>query len=384
MVAKSIHGNSITSIKTSLEKLRADGFLPTLAITFQSIKQDREALRNLFTAENIDLIGATSSGEFIDGHQSEGEIAILLLDLSRDLYSIVFEQIKGSTIMEAADKISKAALQKFANPSLIVCSTGTDANGEFLDAETLVRAIETGIGAHRYFYGGMAGDDMTFTGSYVFTNERQTDCGILALVLDADKIQTTGQAITGWQKMGLSRKVTKSSGNLIYEIDGLNAVEMYLKYLGKSASVGDREFKVFEELGFTYPFIVERDSNETLLKTPLEIDHVENALRMDVEMAEGDRFWFTMPPDFEIVEEIIHEASQLKKDQGDADALIVFSCAGRPPVLGPLVTSENDGLAEVWNSPMAGFFTYGEYGRAKNGKQHFHSGACCWVALTEK
>jgi hypothetical protein len=52
--------------------------------------------------------------------------------------------------------------------------------------------------------------------------------------------------------------------------------------------------------------------------------------------------------------------------------------------LGPLVTVENEGLAEVWKTPMAGFFTYGEYGRLKRGKQEFHSGACCWVALKEK
>ena len=63
---------------------------------------------------------------------------------------------------------------------------------------------------------------------------------------------------------------------------------------------------------------------------------------------------------------------------------MIFSCAGRQPVLGPLVTAENEGLHEVWKKPMAGFFTYGEYGRAKKGKQEFHSGACCWVAIKEK
>jgi hypothetical protein len=72
------------------------------------------------------------------------------------------------------------------------------------------------------------------------------------------------------------------------------------------------------------------------------------------------------------------------QSEGDADALLVFSCAGRAPALGPLVTLENEGLAEVWNSPMAGFFTYGEFGRMKNGRQHFHSTACCWVALKER
>ena len=49
-----------------------------------------------------------------------------------------------------------------------------------------------------------------------------------------------------------------------------------------------------------------------------------------------------------------------------------------------MTTDENEGLAEVWKTPMAGFFTYGEFGRVLNGKQNFHSGACCWVTLKEK
>jgi hypothetical protein len=99
----------------------------------------------------------------------------------------------------------------------------------------------------------------------------------------------------------------------------------------------------------------------------------------------NDFFWFSVPPDFDIVQEIVDEATDVKNSVGEAaDALLVFSCAGREPALGPLVNMENEGLAEVWKSPMAGFFTYGEFGRAKNGQQHVHSTACCWVALKEK
>jgi len=49
-----------------------------------------------------------------------------------------------------------------------------------------------------------------------------------------------------------------------------------------------------------------------------------------------------------------------------------------------LANAENEGLSGVWKVPMAGFYTYGEYGRAINGKQEFHSTTCCWVALKEK
>jgi hypothetical protein len=38
----------------------------------------------------------------------------------------------------------------------------------------------------------------------------------------------------------------------------------------------------------------------------------------------------------------------------------------------------------VYNVPMAGFFSYGEYGRATGGNNEFHNMTCCWVALKEK
>ena len=92
-----------------------------------------------------------------------------------------------------------------------------------------------------------------------------------------------------------------------------------------------------------------------------------------------------MPPDFDIVENVLENAGEIKGSaQSGADALLIFSCAGRLSALGPMISAENDGLHEIWKAPMAGFFTYGEYGRAINGKQEFHSTTCSWVALKEK
>lgn len=386
MKAKSITGGSTAEIHTSFLKSLADGFKPTLAIVFISIKQDRIKVVEILHQQGIDVLGATSCGEFINGHQTEGGAAILLLDIPRDSYTILLEEIGSRTIEDAAAQLGQYALQQFKNPSLIICSTGMSTKGEFFDGESLVKQIEKTIGPERIFFGGMAGDDMTFTGTYVFTNSNETSLGVSALVLDSNKIQLSGLATTGWKPMGISRSVTKSIDNRLYTIDGKPAVEMYLRYLGKEEKKADEEFNVFEELGFTYPFITERESGgETVLRSPLKIDHKENALVLDIGMPEGTKFWFSMPPDFDIVDEILEEATLLKESKGTgADALLIFSCAGRPPVLGPLVTAENNGLANVWKIPMAGFFTYGEYGRTKKGKQEFHSGACCWVALKEK
>lgn len=384
MQAKSIKGNSAEEIRAALNDSLAGNFRPTLAIVFMSVMQDRKAVTELLKQKDMDIFGATSCGEFINGHQSEGETAILLLDLPRENYSLIIREIGNSSVQEAATVLAEEALQQFANPSLILCSTCFYNDGEYLDGISLVSTIETAIGPEKIFFGGMAGDDGTFTGSYVFTGAYETRHGLAAIVLNADKISLTGMAITGWKPMGITRKVTKSSGNLLYEIDGKPAVEMYLKYLGKSERTDDKEFNVLHELAFHYPFIADRGDGETIIKSPMRIDYEENALITDMEMPEGSVFRFSTPPDFEIVEEVIEEAAALKNAANlDADALLIFSCAGRHPALGPLVTTENEGLADVWQTPMAGFFTYGEFGRTKKGKQYFHSTACCWVALKE-
>ena len=385
MKAKSIKGKSAEEIQSMLQQAKSDGFRPTLAIVFVSVKQDRKAVCRILSKEGIDVFGATSCGEFIDGFQTEGGAAILLLDILRDAYSIVFEEIGNRTIQETAHRLAHVALLQYTFPCMLLCSTGVNTKGEYFEGQTLINTLKQYFGNDQLFFGGMAGDDMSFTGSYVFTQEKETDYGVAAIVFDKEKIAMTGMAITGWKPMGIARTVTKSSGNKLFSIDNISAVDMYFKYLGKEEKSGDKDFKVFEELGFTYPFITEREpGGDMVLKTPLHVDHNEKALVLDMEMPEGTKMWFSMPPDFDIVDEVLEEATQLKNsNMSDADALLIFSCAGRQPVLGPLVTAENDGLANLWQTPMAGFFTYGEFGRTKKGKQEFHSGACCWVALKE-
>ncbi len=385
MKAKSLQGTSLEAIKQALQNSLADGFRPTIAILFISVKQDRKAVCKLLDSKNIDVFGATSCGEFINGTQTEGGIALLLLELQKEHYKILFGDSSGKNLKETVSSVTNTALNHFSNPSFIMCSTGMTAQGKYFDGETFVNSINEVIGPDRIYFGGMAGDDWTFSGSFVFTNDEETDFGMVALALDADKISLNGMAINGWKPMGISRRVTKSKGKLLYTIDDKPAVEMYYKYLGHTEKLGDESFNMFKDLSFHYPFIVKRASGETALRSPLSVDHTEHALEMDSEMLEGTEFWFTMPPDFDIAEEVIDKASAFKKENDTyADALIIFSCAGRPPVLGPLVSVENEGLADVWNAPMAGFFTYGEYGRAPEGEQNYHSGACCWVALKEK
>jgi len=300
------------------------------------------------------------------------------------LYNILFTAIDDKNISEGAKHVTKVALQKFQKPAFIVCSTGLSAEVEFFDGTALVRSIEKVVGSQVNIYGGMAGDDGSFTGTYVFTNDHESDKAIAALVLDETKISMQGMAISGWQPIGVYRTVTKSEGTMIYTIDDQPAAEMYLRFLGKEVTDGGDKYEMFQEVGIHYPLQMEREIGEPVMRTPVSINKEENALQSDLEMPTGSRFKFSLPPDFDIVEKVVEVARVLKSESGfEAEALLIFSCAGRLSALGPLANAENEGLSDIWKVPMAGFYTYGEYGRAINGKQEFLSTTCCWVALKE-
>ena len=100
---------------------------------------------------------------------------------------------------------------------------------------------------------------------------------------------------------------------------------------------------------------------------------------------EGSIFRFSMPPDFEVIDMVIKSSLEVKeKEMPDADALVIFSCIGRLGSLGPMASAEVEGLAGIWNSPMIGFYSLGEFGRVADGNPEFHCTTVSWVAFKEK
>ena len=112
MKAKSINGSSTEEIREALALAMQDGFKPTLAILFISIKMDRKAVCDILQKEGIDFLGATSSGEFVNGFQSEGGAVVLLMNLPRESYTILFEHIGDRDISEVSSHLAQSAITK--------------------------------------------------------------------------------------------------------------------------------------------------------------------------------------------------------------------------------------------------------------------------------
>lgn len=387
MKAKSIKGKSAVEIKKALQEAMGDGFRPTLAIVLISVKQDREAVSGLLDDKGIQIFGATTAGEFIDGDIETGSIAILLLDMNPATFRMEFIETNKETAFEDAKKLAITGKATFTRPSFIIATGGINLGGE-----QIVEGIRQGFGItdssageEVTVFGGKAGDDLLLKATFVFTNGRSSTNAIVALVIDEDKIEVSGIATCGWNAIGTTKTVTKSVGDIVYTIDDKPALDMLMSYLGVEIKPdGDKEIVTFLSSWY-YPLQLERENADPVIRTAMFANSKDRSLICSGDVPEGSKIKFAMPPDFDSIDKVVEDCKSLKENkQQQADALIMFSCVSRHLSFGLVVKEEIDQVQKIWEAPMAGFFTYGEYGKSKNGRNEYHNNACCLVALKEK
>ncbi|MAP54457.1 FIST N-terminal domain-containing protein [Altibacter sp.] len=379
MIAKTVKAASTEGIIKEIDEAISQDFNPTLAIVFLSIKQDWQAVTNALDQKGIAVFGATSAGEFIDKEMEEESIVLMLLDMNPTYFKLEFLETGEQTTEENAEKIGRLGKETFSNPAFIVLSGWLTTEGE-----SIVEGIKKGCNGDVTIYGGMAGDDLLLEGPIAFTKGKSSSQGLLALIVDEDKIEINGIASCGWQPIGTTKTITKSEGNIVYTIDDKPALDMILKYLG-----ADEEFdsgkEMLSQLSAYYPLQMERDNVAPVMRTAMFANSQDRSIICAGNVPEGSKVKFSLPPDFDAIEIVVEECKELKeRTQAEADALIMFSCVSRKLSFGILMKEEIAQVQQVWEAPMVGFFTYGEFGKSKTGKHEFHNNTCCLVALKEK
>ncbi len=379
MKAKSIKGNSTGEVKSALEQSMIDGFKPTLAIAFVSIKQDRNAICKLLDDAGIAIFGSSTNGEFIDEETAKGSAAILLLDISKDYFEVYFEAYPEKNYREITTAVALKAKEKFSTPAFFIAGSNMET-----DAEELLFGFEDIAGKEVNVYGGMAGDDFTFSEQFVFTNGQESSRGLVCIALDENKVMIKGVATCGWKAVGTERTVTKSIGNHVYTVDGIPVLDITTKYGGLENVSPDNEGLLLE-IAANFPLQLQREKGDPVMRPGLVIDWDDHSFYCSGSVPEGSKIRFSLPPDFDVMEKVIAGVENLKATQmPDADALVVFSCAGRILSLGPLMTQEIEGIKNVWKVPMLGMFSNAELARATGGNLEMHNLTTCCVALKEK
>lgn len=379
MKAKSIKGKSTQEIQTALQQSMTDGFKATLAIVFISIKQDRDTIVSLLDKQGIQIFGATTSGEFIDGEIGEGSVVIMLLDINPDYFKLLFMETGEHTTLENAKQLGIESKKIFPNPAFLIASGWLH-----IDGEKIIEGIEAGFGKEATVFGGMAGDDLVLTSPLVFTNGKSSVNGLLAIIINEDKIAVNGIATCGWKAIGTTKKVTKSIGNIVYTIDDKPALDMVMKYLGVDIDLNSGK-DVVTHIGAYYPLQLERENVAPVMRTAMFANKEDRSLICAGNVPQGSKVRFSLPPDFDAIDKVVKECTEIKNEkQPEADAVIMFSCISRHLSFGLMMREEIEQVQHVWDAPMIGFFCYGEFGKSKTGKHEFHNNTCCVVVLKEK
>lgn len=350
MQALNFHSGSIQDLEKNLEKHTVGSFSPTLAFVFSSVAHSVDKITDVFKKHHIALVGCTTAGEFVNDEVSQEGISTMLLDMDKSYYRVFLE--KGANTKELAEQATKKAISHFNDPALIVLSSGLAVNGD---------DIITGVNQVGRFplFGGLAGDDFKMQGSYVFTENDKSDNALLFLAVDSEKMLVTGLATSGWKAVGTPKIATKAEGNILYTIDDEPALDVFLKYF-KLPVPTDRKKDVIAEVGMKYPLQIERDGYKTL-RAPLMAND-DGALVLAGEIPQGASMYFSMPPDFDVIDQSVEDLASLKDEVPHADAMVLVSCIARHLALGPMIGGELNGLHELWKAPLVGFFSYGEIG----------------------
>jgi hypothetical protein len=382
MKARSIKGQTPEEIRNALQQAMAEGFKPTLAFVFISIHNNRDAVTAILDQHNIQIFGATTGGEFIDGDIGSGGIAILLLEINPQYFTILFHDYRDNDLIAVAKEMAALAKAKYEHPSFILSASMNILEvAELQLGDPLIKAIESVTGPDTIIWGGRAGDDFAYQETEVFTNHVCTKRGIIMLVFDGEHILVRGEAASGLKPVGTEKTITKAIDNWIYELDGQPAADLVLKYLGINMTREEAE-TYFPKDGIMLS--VSREKGDPVIRGVGMFNLKDNSFSSLGNIRVGDKIRLTLPPDFELIEEVGNNAVKVQREIDDAGALVMFSCVGRLSQFGPLIGDEIEAVRKAFNVPMAGFFTYGEFGRTRNGNNEFHAGTCCWVALKEK
>jgi hypothetical protein len=379
MKAKSIKGKSPEEIKSAVTAILADGFKPTLAIVFLSVSQERKVICKILDDQGIAIFGATTSGEFIDEETEKGTAVMLLLDIKKDNFQIYLNEYPEKNYRETAKDIARKAMTKYAKPAFLISGSHMET-----DAEQLLFGFEDIVGKEVNVFGGMASDDYTFTEQFVFTNGQESNQGIVALALDENKILIKGKATCGWKAVGTEKIVTKSEGNHVYSVDDIPVLDLTVKY-GGLENVSPDNPGLLLEIAANLPLQLQREKGDPVMRPGLVVDWNDRSFYCSGTVPQGSKVRFSLPPDFDVMEKVIKGVKEMKENEmPEADALVIFSCAGRILAFGPMMNMEIEGVKNIWNVPMAGMFSNAELARATGGNLEMHNLTTCCVALKER
>lgn len=235
---------------------------------------------------------------------------------------------------------------------VLILADGSQVNGTWL-----IKGINQITKGKILVTGGLAGDGTRFQSTLVGLNDEPKEGNIVAIGFYGDHFIARHGSMGGWETFGPERKVTRSSSNILFGIDGQPALELYKKYLGPDADSLPASALLFP-LSVNLP-----DSDESVVRTILSIDETSGSMTFAGDIPEGASVRF-MRANFDKLTLAASGAAQQTTAglQESPDLAILISCVGRKEILKMRTEEEVEAVDEVFGhrTKLTGFYSYGE------------------------
>ncbi|MBI5919379.1 MAG: FIST C-terminal domain-containing protein [Nitrosomonadales bacterium] len=303
-------------------------------------------LRERFPSARI--VGCSSSGSVLDTRISDGDVVATAVKFERSSVRLAVADLAAGANVREVGAALMAQLQGEGLRHVFVLSDGLQVNGSDL-AQGLNQA---GISVT----GGLAGDGTRFGKTWVMADAPARSGCIVAVGFYGEVAVKSG-CFAGWQEFGAERVVTKSEGNVVYEIDHQPALDLYKKYLGEQA-------QSLPSSGLRFPLSVQADRDSAaLIRTLLAVDEDARSLTFAGDVPQG-HLCKLMRTNLDSLIDNAGLAAEAARPAavGAAGLCLVVSCVGRRLVLGQLTEDELEIVREKLgdNTAITGFYSYGE------------------------
>ena len=314
------------------------------------------------------LLGCSTGGQIHSGDVVDEEIAAVALHFDSTTLKLACAPAKDPAQSRICGETIGHALagdgsngKKLAG--IFVLSDGLNVNGS-----ELVAGIVSVVGKNVALTGGLAGDAALFTETLVGGDGPPISHQVAAVGFYGDRVRIGHGSAGGWDEFGPRRRITRSQGNVLYQVDNKPALDLYKRYLGDEADG-------LPGTALLFPLRIHDPQHPEyeLVRTVLAVDHETNSMTFAGDMPEGWVAQLMRGNLDRLAAGAADAAKQAASGLNERDGVaILVSCIGRRLLMGQRAVEEVEAASvELGNRmPRLGFYSYGEI------SPHGGSGVC--------
>ena len=352
----------------------------TLVLLFgpSSLLDSDEPLRELLGdyPESV-AMGCSTAGEILGTRISDDSVSAAIVRFDQTDLRMASARTQSADDSFAAGQDIARQLNASRLKGILVLSDGLCVNGS-----ELVRGLNSEVSDSVVVTGGLAGDGDRFRRTWVLQDGHPQSGFVTAVGFYGDRVRIGHGSKGGWDRFGPERRVTKAKGNVLFELDGRPALQLYKEYLGDRASG-------LPATGLLFPLALRASAADpkSLVRTILAVDEQEQSLTFAGDIQEGALAQL-MKANFDRLVEGASEAATSTKlaTAGDSVTLAVaISCVGRRLVLGERTEEEIEATLDVLpkGTQQVGFYSYGELSPYASGTCDLHNQTMTLTTLSE-